>query len=88
MGKQGIRISRNFIMGEPIGNPFTLIKLANSGKSVYHKRYGIKPAAFITAMQFNMVMDSIIAGRLFETIKKPTKDKVWYLKNKQIKGEK
>ena len=79
------RISRNFVRGKPIDDPFTLIKLAKHKMSVYHIRYGIKPAAFIIGMQFNMVMGSIIAGRLFETIKKPIKDKVWYLKDKQSK---
>lgn len=66
--EQAIQVSKNFVRGEKIKDPFQLLVLAGEKKSVYHTTWGVKPASVMLSMQCRCILNTITEGRLFTII--------------------
>jgi hypothetical protein len=60
------QISKNFIKTDPVRSCEELIDMADRKESVYHHFWKIKPAAFITNMNFRIIFGLIKNKRLFK----------------------
>lgn len=60
------QISKNFIKTDPVRSCEELIDMADRKESVYHHLWKIKPAAFITNMNFRIIVRLIKNKQLFK----------------------
>lgn len=65
----GRQISKNIYQGLPILTADYLLHQVRLKKSVYSKRFGVKPAAWIVNMNFQLVHTMLENGEIFHTIK-------------------
>ena len=64
------------------------MELANTKKSIYYSKWGVKPAAFYLGLQFKMVMDFIKYGSLYNVIREEPKKKspTWFMKKNKVEN--
>lgn len=63
------KVSASCYRGPCILDAEKIVLLAQDGKSIYSPHWGVKPAAFILNMQFQMVMRLIRFRQMFEAIR-------------------
>lgn len=61
----GTMVSKNMMIVGPITSARTLMSQSRVSRVVYSTKWRMKPAAFITSMPFNYVMQAIEQGELF-----------------------